>query len=350
MVDVVIPLYNGSAWIGETLESVLHQSVRPGRVIVVDDGSSDSSNELAAGFDGVEVVANSGKGPNAARNLGLAMSNAAYIAFLDQDDVWHEDHLRHLLHAFERFPDAGTVLSRSKNFTDGSPARFELSDCRCEVVDAWDHYPQNVYAGTPGLFLFRRERLVEEGGWPEAHCGSAEYSISLSLTINQPLIRFMGKTLAHRKHRQSRAKTLNRPGQKDWLEHFVRVNSDLMEAFAARSTDPEAVEKIRRRCRMLILVKQMAEAFCAHSLQDFKANRRRLDELAKEEPAWVHKRFCGRFWGLTKRHMKYQGIYTPARFMFLKAIRCMEPVCACSIVCRFLLATGLLKIVLPKNA
>lgn len=348
MIDVVIPLYNGSSWIEETLASVFRQSVRPSRVIVVDDGSTDDSLKKIAGFDSVEVVANTGKGPNVARNTGFAMSNAPYIAFLDQDDVWHENHLQYLMSAYKAYPDAGLVLSRSKIFWDGKTADFDLSDCSYGTVDAWDAYPQHVFADTPGVFLFRREILAAEGGWPEAHCGSTDYSIALFLSINRPLIQFMGKTLARRRHGESRSKTMCRRGQKDWLHHYTVVNADLMQAFASRSMDKTAVEKIRRRHDMFISVKDMVEAFSRRSLPEFNKSRRQLEQLLRNEPERVQKRFIGRFWGLLKRHLKYKGTCSPAGFFVLKTVRTLEQITAPWIVCRFLLATRALKLVLAE--
>lgn len=348
MIDVVIPLYNGSAWIEETITSVLQQSLRPARVIVVDDGSTDDSPAKAAGFSGVEVVANPGKGPNVARNAGLAMSNAPYIAFLDQDDVWHQDHLRYLMDAYEAHPDAGLVLSRAKNFNDGTAASFDLSDRSCEAVDAWDAYPKNVYAGTPGLFLFRRELLVAEGGWPEALCGASDYAITLIMSINRPLIRFAGKTLAYRQHPTSRLAMMCKAGHTDMMQFYTAVNTDLMHRFVSRSQDKAAVEKIRRRGRMSLLLKDMIEAFAGCSLPEFNKTRVQMESLMRSEPRLFRKRLIDQFWRLTQLHLKYKGAYSPSGYSALRRIRKLERITAPWAICRFLLATRLIKRIIVK--
>src|SRR5437763_396949 len=86
-VSVVVPVRNGERFLGQALESALGQTLRPTEVIVVDDGSTDATVQVAAAFP-VLVVASDGRGVSAARNTGVAASRGELIAFLDHDDVW----------------------------------------------------------------------------------------------------------------------------------------------------------------------------------------------------------------------------------------------------------------------
>jgi glycosyltransferase involved in cell wall biosynthesis len=74
-VAVIIPLWNGAAWISRTLGSVLAQDLRPDEV-VVDDGSSDGSPNIVRGYPGVTFLKNPDKGSSSARNFGLARTTA----------------------------------------------------------------------------------------------------------------------------------------------------------------------------------------------------------------------------------------------------------------------------------
>lgn len=99
-VDVIIAVYNGAAHLLSALSSVFAQSLQPARVIVVDDGSTDGSVELLRTCefaDRICVVERTNGGQSAARNTGLESVTAPFVAFLDQDDVWYEDHLAVLL-------------------------------------------------------------------------------------------------------------------------------------------------------------------------------------------------------------------------------------------------------------
>lgn len=94
LVSVVIPCYNAARTIAATLESVLAQSYRPIEVIVVDDGSSDRSVEIASSFaPAVTVVVQENGGPASARNEGIRRSRGEFIAFVDADDLWHPEKL-----------------------------------------------------------------------------------------------------------------------------------------------------------------------------------------------------------------------------------------------------------------
>ncbi|KQM64767.1 MULTISPECIES: glycosyltransferase family 2 protein [unclassified Sphingomonas] len=91
--DVVIPCHNRAHVVADAVESVLAQVHAPGKVIVVDDGSSDASptviRALAATHDRVQaVILPRNVGASQARNSGVALATAEWVAFLDSDDVW----------------------------------------------------------------------------------------------------------------------------------------------------------------------------------------------------------------------------------------------------------------------
>lgn len=91
-VSVVIPCYNGRQWIQETIQSVLNQSYPIEEVIVVDDGSTDNSAELAQSFGKpVRVMSQLNQGESVARNRGIDEATGDWVALLDADDLWTPD-------------------------------------------------------------------------------------------------------------------------------------------------------------------------------------------------------------------------------------------------------------------
>lgn len=89
LVSILVPAYNAEAWIGDTLRSAVGQSWPHKEVVVVDDGSSDRTAEIAERFipKGVRVFRQSNKGAAAARNQAFSLSKGEYIQWLDADDL-----------------------------------------------------------------------------------------------------------------------------------------------------------------------------------------------------------------------------------------------------------------------
>lgn len=107
----IIPLYNGAKWIEQSVRSVLGQTRMPDEFVVVDDGSSDDGEGVAIverlqrQYPLITLMRKSNGGQSSARNLGVARSTSALIAFLDQDDIWYPHHLERLARPFAATPD-----------------------------------------------------------------------------------------------------------------------------------------------------------------------------------------------------------------------------------------------------
>jgi GT2 family glycosyltransferase len=164
LVSVIIPCRDADAWLGETLASVFAQRV-PLDVIVVDDGSTDRSVEIAERAGPVRVVRQPPTGVSAARNAGTAAAIGACVQYLDADDVLEPDTLASRLDALAR-SEADVVLTawmrweRQANgeFASGPVVRRRLGS-RPDVdllVDAW--WP-------PGAVLYRRAMVERIGPW-----------------------------------------------------------------------------------------------------------------------------------------------------------------------------------------
>ena len=87
LVSVVVPVYNGEAFLRETLDSVFAQDYDPIEVIVVDDGSTDGSARIAQSYSEVRYHWQENAGPAAARNRGIEVAQGEFVAFVDSDDI-----------------------------------------------------------------------------------------------------------------------------------------------------------------------------------------------------------------------------------------------------------------------
>ena len=88
-ISVIIPAYNAGKYLAEAIESVLTQTIPPMEIIVIDDGSTDNTAQVAQQFsDRIRYLRQENAGPAAARNAGIAAACGKWIAFLDSDDRW----------------------------------------------------------------------------------------------------------------------------------------------------------------------------------------------------------------------------------------------------------------------
>jgi alpha-1,6-rhamnosyltransferase len=122
LVSVIIPAYNAEAGLERTLASVFAQDYSPFEVIVVDDGSTDTTTAVAAGVAGVRCIRQENAGPSAARNRGVDEAGGEFLAFVDADDEVPPNKLSIQAGYLLDHPEAGCVLGRQEVAEDGAGA------------------------------------------------------------------------------------------------------------------------------------------------------------------------------------------------------------------------------------
>ena len=124
-ISVVIPAYNSARSIPKAIASVIKQSVTPLEIVVVDDGSSDDTKEVAGELSPlVRVISQDNSGPAAARNRGVQEAKGSWIAFLDDDDYWHERKLELQIKDLSCFDSCSLM---AQNWTRGDDFNLEGS-------------------------------------------------------------------------------------------------------------------------------------------------------------------------------------------------------------------------------
>ncbi len=123
MVSVIIPVYNGEKFIQDAIESVLAQTYKDYEIIVVNDGSTDNTEEVLKPYIDKRLIRyfyQENKGVSAARNKGIREARGEYIAFLDADDVWVDVHLQNSVDALFSHPEAGLSFSDVRYWGESS--------------------------------------------------------------------------------------------------------------------------------------------------------------------------------------------------------------------------------------
>jgi glycosyltransferase involved in cell wall biosynthesis len=165
-VTVIIPAFDAQAYLGEALNSVIAQGLEDLEIIVVDDGSTDGTGEVASatGDSRVRYVRQSRMGTAAARNHGVALASGHLIAFLDADDVWLANKLAVQIESLER-GDGDMIFAHVEEFI--SP------DCRQDLEGVVRVRPK-VAGLCADTLVIRRSDFERVGGFDPA-CQIGEF-------------------------------------------------------------------------------------------------------------------------------------------------------------------------------
>jgi glycosyltransferase involved in cell wall biosynthesis len=160
-ISVIIPIYNGERWAAQCIENVLWQTYKDLEVIVVDDGSTDRTAEIAGRYP-VRLLRQENRGLAASRNRGIEEATGDYIHFMDVDDWINVDF-------YERMADAAQVTGADMAFSGMihgiRPHQSRLWDERWLVVDPHDKYELTNTAvdGYAWRYILRRSMLLDSG-------------------------------------------------------------------------------------------------------------------------------------------------------------------------------------------
>lgn len=172
MISVVIPLYNKQDSIVATLQSVLAQTYTDYEIVIVDDGSTDDSAQIAEAilYDyqkrhtevNFKVLRQLNAGVSAARNTGILAAKGEYIAFLDGDDLWNKKYLETLYKLICDYPDAIIYGIGCLQITDDFQIDkiFNRNNKRGEIDNIWDY---DVHYWTGSSATCKKEELLAIG-------------------------------------------------------------------------------------------------------------------------------------------------------------------------------------------
>ena len=185
-VSVIIPTFNRAWTLKTALDSVLAQDYKGVEVLVVDDGSTDNTQELLAPYqDRIHLLTQPNQGVSAARNRGIRHSRGEFIAFLDSDDAWESHKISCQVDFFDKNPEAmicqtqeiwirkGHRVNPQKKHQKPSGMIFEPSLHLCLV--------------SPSAVMMRKELFDIKGGFNEAFPVCEDYDLWLRISADYPV-------------------------------------------------------------------------------------------------------------------------------------------------------------------
>lgn len=190
LVSTIIPTYNRAGLVVEAIDSALAQTYPHIEVIVVDDGSTDSTKEVLSRYgDRIQVISQPNAGPAAARNRGVTAAQGEMIAFLDSDDLWLPEKLARQVNLLQRLGDAVSCCLCNINMLrkDRELTSFEVAWLHPTIAEGVWHNPDEILATRFVLFnqgvLIRRQMLREIGGFDESFWLLEDYDLALRLSL-----------------------------------------------------------------------------------------------------------------------------------------------------------------------
>ncbi len=161
-ISLIIPAYNAECYLAEAIDSALSQDDAPVEVVVVDDGSTDATPRILAGYgERLRVLTQPNRGVGAARNAGVAASSGDWLAFLDADDRLRPDKLSRQAAMLRDRPDVDLCDCYMVQFWSPELTQEQLQR---DPRYAGDHCRKRLAGATP-TWLFRRSLWERVGGF-----------------------------------------------------------------------------------------------------------------------------------------------------------------------------------------
>ncbi len=249
MVTVIVPAYNRLHLLHDAIDSIFRQLFRQYRVVVVDDGSTDGTEEYARRLEGEDKVRylrleHSGR-PGRVRNAGARLADGEYLAFLDSDDLWAPEKLARQIAFFQAYPDlrichTREIWKRGERIVSQAGQRHKRSG----FIFA-DSLKKCIIG--PSTVMMQRELFEQLGGFREDLEIAEDYELWLRVTASYP-VGYIDEPLVTK--RGGRPDQLSaRYGQ---IEIF-RIRALLLNleacTFAAEQRE-QAARELVRKCRI----------------------------------------------------------------------------------------------------
>lgn len=208
LVSIVIPVYNGENYLAATLDSLLTQSHKNLEIIVVNDGSIDSSSKIIetyiAKYSFIQCIHKNNSGVSSARNSGLAIAKGDFISFLDADDIWLPENIELKLDFMILHSNAFGVTSYCEIIDEKSNNTGEIKKGDAIVslknILAW----KGNYITIPSGILFRTADLKNLNGFNTELSNNADQEILMRALFTRKTFHTLQKvSWKYRRHSQN---------------------------------------------------------------------------------------------------------------------------------------------------
>lgn len=287
VVSIIIPTYNCELYIAETVASVLNQSFKDIELIVVDDGSTDSTREIVASINGpLRLITQSNAGVCVARNRGIREATGKYICLMDHDDYWFPHKLARQVDLLEQQPEIGVVYSSfilwHRGEGNGKFPPVESFDLNVYADDITPEFSGWIYHQflldcwmLTSTAMFRAEIFAQCGTFDESLPYSEDWDLWLRISHSYPFIQLRRPSTLYRQHAHQ-GNRVNRA-----IDYRTRLLKQAVDKWGLCSRDGRCVSRHRFNAQRAIYHTEFA-------LGHLRAGNKRRAISAFVKAWWAH--------------------------------------------------------------
>lgn len=203
-VSVIIPNYNQGHYVSDAIQSVLDQTFRSFEIIVVDDGSTDNSQEVIARFgDQVRYIWQENRGLSGARNTGIRAAKGQWIGLLDADDLWLPTFLETMMEISKRHAEAVVFYANASYINEEGIELRQNTGAKFPPEDAFYETLLRANFLIPSTILIHKPTIMEAGLFDENYRACEDWDLWLRLAPHHRFIGTFTLLVCYRLHASS---------------------------------------------------------------------------------------------------------------------------------------------------
>ena len=255
-ISVIVPVYNVEAYLERCVESILHQTYTNFELILINDGSTDSSgqicNHLANQYENIKVYHIENAGVSNARNMGIQLATGSWVTFIDSDDFVTQDYLATLASAVEGL-NVGFVIAPLHHIKNGIVTDLPPHSGKTELWSTEETMKELLMTTRTSFFpvakLFKRDLLADEKFNTNYHLAEDALFLTELLLKTRCSSVFIDKPIYYYDHREGSATTSVNRHVFDTIKVYTRIIAQVSQVFPNLK-----YELINRECWSYITV------------------------------------------------------------------------------------------------
>ena len=255
-ISVIVPVYNVEAYLERCVESILQQTYTHFELILINDGSTDSSGQicdhLASQYENIKVYHIENAGVSNARNMGIQLATGSWVTFIDSDDFVTQDYLATLLSAVEGL-NVGFVIAPLHHIKNGIVIDLPPHSGKTELWSTEETMKELLMTTRTSFFpvakLFKRDLLADEKFNTNYHLAEDALFLTELLLKKRCSCVFIDKPVYYYDHREGSATTSVNRHVFDTIEVYKQIIAQVSQAFPNLK-----YELINRECWSYITV------------------------------------------------------------------------------------------------